>query len=48
MGKASTIVRAIAKDATVYFLVIFTSHVILASFILFARVRLDFLRCNDA
>src|SRR5260370_63885 len=47
VGKISTLIRTIVEDATVYFLVIFTSHIILAFFILFARVSLGFPRCND-
>lgn len=47
VGKISTIIRTIVEDATIYFLVIFTSHIILTFFIIFARVMSVFIRCGD-
>jgi len=41
VGRLSSLVRTIIRDATVYFLVIFTSHTILTFFVLFARVSID-------
>ena len=39
--KVPMILRTIVKDATVYFLVIFTSHFVLGMTLLFARVRIS-------
>jgi len=44
------VVRTVVRDATIYFAVIFTSHLILTMFIFFARVRrimTPFGICND-
>ena len=36
-----SLLRTIAQDATYYFLFIFTSHIVLVAFILFASVRIS-------
>ena len=42
MTTISSLVRTLVRDATIYFIVIFTSHIILTFFVLFARVSVDF------
>ena len=41
--KLTGIVRTLIQDATIYFVIIFTSHLSLAMFVFFARVSL----CSD-
>ena len=36
----STLLRAIVRDATVYFIAIFTSHIVITFFFVFARVSI--------
>ena len=36
-----SLLRTIAQDATYYFLVVFTSHLVIMLFLLFANVRIS-------
>lgn len=42
MTQISSLVRTIVGDATIYFIVIFTSHIIVTFFVIFARVSINF------